>query len=502
MIGAYLYEDNNYGAGQTTPKRTALSPGSYNLQTGFTDTNPYKNTSSLDVYPFTNVTLYSDATKTGGSGDSLTRDAYGKHIKIPVMSDIPRNALAKTTWGDVAAYAVVNYLPGRYNDCCSTSNKDPKRNTECGEYYLGSEKCKGRDDVTYCTGVNNIGHKVGPSRFGEVACRNWYEHSLSKQATHSMLEYCATPSADKAFCTKHKSAVADNVYKCCESRSSGIACDEYLKDPKACKSAAASYCNDVKLNLYDPATQKEIVESPQCKQWCVENPQECGVVANNYCSGIGGLPKEQQLWRMGTTICRSWCLANPGKCDPAAKTYCDTDNPDQQFCACLKSPASKIIDPRCIGNSCSGYVPSAPQCGYDSAGKISCETAKKLADAKISVDATRKPTCFDGAPSGIDCCLLGATGKRCVAYPLKSDTCTSINAGYCNETGAHREEPACKQWCLENPERCKSASGSHKTWSNTGTSSWLIYGVFFMFVLVVAIAIYYRSNQRLTSHIN
>ena len=203
MIGAYLYEDNNYGAGQTTPKRTALSPGSYNLQTGFTDTNPYKNTSSLDVYPFTSVTLYSDATKTGGSGDVLVRDAYGKHIKIPALSDIPRNTSAGTTWDNAPAYAIVDYSPVRYSDCCSMSNNDPKHNAECGEYYLGSEKCKGRDDVTYCTGVNRQGKVVGPSHFGEAKCREWYLKRPQPQAAHAMLDYCATPSADKSFCANY-----------------------------------------------------------------------------------------------------------------------------------------------------------------------------------------------------------------------------------------------------------------------------------------------------------
>ena len=62
---------------------------------------------------------------------------------------------------------------------------------------------------------------------------------------------------------------------------------------------------------------------------------------------------------MKDPACQAWCRENTTKCDSAVIAYCDL-NPDDAYCACLKSPANTkgIINPRCVDRKCltTGYM--------------------------------------------------------------------------------------------------------------------------------------------------
>jgi len=88
-------------------------------------------------------------------------------------------------------------------------------------------------------------------------------------------------------------------------------------------------------------------ESAECRDWVnAGSDPQIDKIMDDYCAT-----------NMNNKFCQEWCVKRPGKCDRGAVAYCKDKSYDDDFCACLTSPASSIYNPACVDSSCrnNGY---------------------------------------------------------------------------------------------------------------------------------------------------
>jgi hypothetical protein len=130
----------------------------------------------------------------------------------------------------------------------------------------------------------------------------------------------------------------ENLAKCCSGEYPAEHCAKgYCWKSKTCKSHMRNFCN--KGNNW---------ENKQCKQHFSAFPNEEKIMLREKCNNDINMKK--------SSTCRTFCNDNPGECDIWINRFC-SNNPDDDMCACINSELSTLaggavapaecFDPKC-----------------------------------------------------------------------------------------------------------------------------------------------------------